>query len=88
MAIARIAVFPGGTKEQYDYLGGLMGAGVADQPERRLLAAGPTADGWMIIQVWESKGALISLSKMCLARRCNRPENAAIPGRPRSPMLT
>jgi hypothetical protein len=58
MAVARIAVFPGGTKEQYDYLGTLMADGVANQPERRLLAAGPTAGGWTIIQVWESKDAL------------------------------
>ena len=58
MASARIALVPGGTKEQYDYLGKLMGEGVANQPDRRLLAAGPTADGWMIIQVWESKDEL------------------------------
>ena len=38
MAIARIATFPGGTKEQYEDLGQLMGEGVVDQPERRVLA--------------------------------------------------
>jgi hypothetical protein len=58
MAFARIAVFPGGTREQYEYLGDLMGEGVASQPDRKLLAAGPTADGWAIIQVWESKTGL------------------------------
>jgi hypothetical protein len=58
MAIARIATFPAGTKEQYEYLGRLMGDGVADQPKRRLLASGPTADGWTIIQIWESREAL------------------------------
>ena len=58
MAIARIATFPAGTKEQYEYLGQLMGEGVANQPERRLLASGPTDDGWTIIQIWESQEAL------------------------------
>ena len=58
MAFARIAVFPGGTKEQYDHLAELMGPGVADQPERRLIAAGPSDEGWTIIQVWDSKEAL------------------------------
>lgn len=58
MAFARIAVFPGGTKEQYEYLGSLMGEGVADQPERRLLAAGPSDEGWTILQVWDSQEAL------------------------------
>jgi hypothetical protein len=58
MAFARIAVFPGGTQEQYEYLGELMGEGVAHQPERRLLAAGPSEAGWTIIQVWDSKEPL------------------------------
>lgn len=58
MAVARIAMFPKGTKEQYEYLGQLMGEGVAHQPDRRLLASGPTDDGWTIIQIWESKQAL------------------------------
>lgn len=58
MTIARIATFPAGTKEQYEYLGQLMGDGVANQPERRLLASGPTDDGWTIIQIWESREAL------------------------------
>ena len=39
MAFTRIATFPKGTKEQYEYLGQLMGEGVAHQPDRRLLAS-------------------------------------------------
>ena len=58
MAFARIATFPKGTKEQYEYLGQLIGEGVANQPDRRLLASGPTDDGWTIIQIWESQDAL------------------------------
>ncbi len=58
MSFARIAVFPGGTREQYEYLAELMGEGVADQPERRLIAAGPSEEGWTIIQVWDSREPL------------------------------
>lgn len=58
MAFARIAVFPGGTQEQYEHLAELMGEGVANQPERRLIAAGPSEEGWTIIQVWDSKEPL------------------------------
>jgi len=58
MAFARIAVFPGGTQEQYEHLGELMGDGVRDQPERLFLAAGPSEDGWQIIQVWKNREAL------------------------------
>jgi hypothetical protein len=58
MAFARIATFPKGTKEQYEHLGQLMGEGVADQPDRRLLASRPTGDGWTIVQIWESQEAL------------------------------
>ena len=58
MPVARIATFPAGTQEQYEYLGQLMGEGVANQPERRLLASGATDNGWTIIQIWESQEAL------------------------------
>jgi hypothetical protein len=58
MAFARIAVFPGGTKEQWDYLAELMGEGVANQPERQVLAAGPSDDGWTIVQVWDTQESL------------------------------
>ena len=58
MAFARIAVFPGGTKEQYEYLGSLMGEGVMNQAARRVLAAGPSAEGWTILQVWDTQDAL------------------------------
>jgi hypothetical protein len=58
MGVARIATFPAGAKEQYECLGQLMGEGVANQPERRLLASGPTDDGWTIIQIWGSQEAM------------------------------
>ncbi len=85
MAVARIATFPKGTKEQYEYLGQLMGEGVAHQPDRRLLASGPTDDGWAIIQIWESKQALEQFVTEHL-----RPamERAGDRGHPEPPVIT
>lgn len=85
MAIARIATFPAGTKAQYEYLGQLMGDGVANQPERRLLASGPTDDGWTIIQIWETQEAL----EQFIAEHL-RPamEQAGDRGYPQPPVIT
>lgn len=85
MAVARIATFPKGTREQYEYLGQLMGEGVAHQPDRRLLAAGPTDDGWTIIQIWESRQALDQFVTEHL-----RPamERAGDQGHPEPPVIT
>ena len=85
MAVARIALFPGGTKEQYEYLGELMGEGVANQSERRLLAAGPSEEGWTIIQIWDSQEALDRFLEDHL-----RPamERAGERGYPQPPRLT
>jgi hypothetical protein len=85
MAVARIATFPKGTREQYEYLGQLMGEGVAHQPDRRLLASGPTDDGWTIIQIWESRQALEQFVTEHL-----RPamERAGDRGHPEPPVIT
>lgn len=85
MAFARIAVFPDGTREQYEYLGTLMGEGVANQPERKLLAAGPCDQGWAIIQVWDSQAALERFVVDYL-----RPamERAGDRGYPEAPLIT
>ena len=58
MAFARIALFPGGTQEQYQVVAEALGESHADQPERILLAAGATEEGWYILQVWESQQGL------------------------------
>jgi hypothetical protein len=58
MAFARVAVFPGGTRQQYEAVNEALGAGLTDQPERILLAAGQTDEGWQIIQIWESRDGL------------------------------
>jgi hypothetical protein len=85
MAVARIATFPAGTKEQYEYLGQLMGAGVANQPERRLLASGPTEDGWTIIQIWESQEAL---EQFIVDHLRPAMERAGDRGYPEAPLIT
>jgi hypothetical protein len=83
MAIARIAVFPGGTQEQYEYLAELMGEGVAHQPERRVIAAGPSEDGWTIVQVWDSKEALEQFIEDHLRPAMERAGDRAYPQPPR-----
>lgn len=85
MAFARIAVFPGGTQEQYEHLGQLMGEGVAHQSERRLLAAGPSEDGWTIIQVWDSKEPLDRFIEEHLGPAMQR---AGDKGYPQPPIIT
>lgn len=85
MAFARIATFPGGTKEQYEHLGQLMGEGVANQPERRVLASGPTDDGWTIIQIWDSREAL---EQFVVEHLRPAMERAGERGYPRPPRIT
>ena len=85
MAVARIATYPKGTKEQYKYLGQLMGDGVAHQPDRRLLASGPTDDGWTVIQIWESQQALEQFITEHLRPAMQR---AGDRGHPEPPVIT
>jgi hypothetical protein len=55
MAVAIVMDFPGGTRQQYDqvvarmHLGGLLPPGAIHH------TAGPTDDGWRIVDVWESR---------------------------------
>jgi hypothetical protein len=55
MAVAIVMDFPGGTREQYDqvvarmHLDGLLPPGAMHH------TAGPTAGGWRVIDVWESR---------------------------------
>jgi hypothetical protein len=58
MAFARLALFPGGTKEEYDAIDQALSDAVRNQPERILHASGQTDRGWQLIQVWKSKDAL------------------------------
>jgi len=64
MAILMVHDAPGGTKEQYEQVFDLVitgGAGtrIEDWPVDGILAhaAGPTDDGWRVVDVWESEEA-------------------------------
>lgn len=53
----RMAFFPGGSEVHYAALEREL-AGVEPPAARLLFAAGPTADGWQVVQVWESEEEL------------------------------
>ena len=64
MAIVMVQDIPGGTQEQYDEVakrltGGRGLGSLADWPTDGILShvAGPTADGWRVVDVWESEEA-------------------------------
>jgi hypothetical protein len=57
MAFVRLARFPGATAEHFTALA----ASIGDIPTpvgRLLFVAGPSGDGWQVVQVWESKDQL------------------------------
>ncbi len=56
MAYAIVHNFPGGTKEQYEASLAAVHPAGGGLPEGQIFpAAGPSADGWMIVAVHESK---------------------------------
>lgn len=56
MAYGIVHHFPGGTKEQYEALLAVVHPGPDKLPEGQIFhAAGPSADGWTIMAVHESK---------------------------------
>ena len=57
MAIGYIFNHPGGTQQQYDTA--LEQLNLAESPPEGLIfhAAGPTEDGWRVVEVWESQEA-------------------------------
>jgi hypothetical protein len=64
MAIGVLHEIPGGTQEQYEEVGRRLTDGrgldsLADWPVEGILAhsAGPTDDGWLVVDVWESEEA-------------------------------
>ena len=58
MAFARLALFPQGTQQQHEAIVEGLGDAYAHAPGRLLFAAGPTPDGWQIMQIWESQAQL------------------------------
>ena len=59
MAILMILDIPGGTVEQYDRVNEIMGVDGGNTPDGLIShAAGPSDDGLLIVDVWESEDAL------------------------------
>jgi hypothetical protein len=58
MAFARLALFPEGTQQQHEAIVEGLGEAHTKAPGRILFAAGPTAEGWQIVQVWETREQL------------------------------
>ena len=55
MAVVTVLEFPGMTRDQYERVGAMLTGGA---PEGILYhACGPVADGWRIMDVWESREA-------------------------------
>jgi len=57
MAIALVIEFTGGTQEQYDKVQDTLGLKGPDTWPRGIIlhVAGPTAKGWEVVDVWESR---------------------------------
>ncbi|GAC1611595.1 MAG: hypothetical protein NVS3B26_26030 [Mycobacteriales bacterium] len=58
MAFARLALFPEGTQQQHEAIVEGLGDAHTHAPGRVLFAAGPTPEGWQILQIWESRAQL------------------------------
>ena len=58
MSFARLALFPGGTEEHHRAIVDALGDAHDNTDGRILFAAGPTGDGWQIVQVWETRHQL------------------------------
>ena len=58
MAFARLALFPEGTQQQHEAIVEGLGDAHTHAPGRLLFAAGPTPEGWQILQVWETQAQL------------------------------
>ena len=57
MAVALVMEFPGTTREQYDKVMKAVGLDNTDEPPPGALLhlAGPTENGWEVVDVWESR---------------------------------
>jgi hypothetical protein len=58
MPFARLAVFPGGTEDHHRAIVDALGQAHFDPEGRLLFAAGPTDEGWQILQIWERRDQL------------------------------
>lgn len=55
MAFTRLALFPGGTEAHHRAIVEALGDSYEQADGRILFAAGPSDEGWQIVQVWENR---------------------------------
>ena len=55
MAIGILVETPGGTQEQYDIVLESLDLGGKNPPGQIFHIAGPTDDGWRVVDLWESR---------------------------------
>jgi hypothetical protein len=51
-------MFPGGTEDRHRAIVDALGDARVEPEGRLLFAAGPTEEGWQVLQVWESRDQL------------------------------
>jgi hypothetical protein len=57
----RLAYFPSATRDHFDALTRHLPAEAP--PDRLMFAAGPVAEGWQVVQLWRSSGALDAFNR-------------------------
>ena len=80
MAVCLIFDAPGGTQAQYDQVRNEVAPGDVPPPGATYHAAGPTENGWYVVEVWDSREALESFATEILPPALAR---AGLSGQPR-----
>ncbi len=83
MAFARIALFPGGTEDHHNAIVEALGESQVDPQGRILFAAGPSPEGWQIVQLWETRDQLESWVQANLGEAFARVGSRGYPAPPR-----
>lgn len=88
MAYAIVHHFPGGTKEQYDKVLAAVHPGRDKLPEGQIFhAAGPTAGGWTVMAVYESKQSYERFRDQILMPRLKQGIDGGFAGPPQETAL-
>jgi hypothetical protein len=66
VAVATILDLPGVTEAQYAITRGTLGA--APSPGNLIHVAGPTSDGWRVVEVWKSQALMGAFYQSAAAR--------------------
>ena len=80
MAVCLIFDAPGATQAQYEQVRGEVAPGDVPPPGALYHVAGPTENGWCVVEVWDSREALEAFATEILPPALER---AGISGQPR-----